>query len=324
MYTLVTGASGFIGRALCAALIAQEVKVRCVSRRADMFVSSIPQTVISHQAGEWVSVGDIGPDTDWTAALDNVDAVVHLAARAHLMKECVRDSLAEYRRVNVLGTERLFQMAQSAGVRRFVYVSSIGVNGRVTTDYPFTEESSIKPEDPYAVSKWEAECVLPNRANESGMEIVIIRPPLVYGPGVPGNFLRLLHWVDKGMPLPLGSIRNRRSLIALDNLVDILMLCLKHPHAVGEIFSVSDGESLSTPELIRRLARELGRSVRLVPFPENFLRCAARLLGCQKDMERLFSSLEIDSTKMRLLLDWVPSISVDEGLRRTAHWYLAK
>lgn len=312
---LVTGANGFIGRKLCVSFEEHGYVIRAAVRE------SSHATGLS-KAANVVAVGAIGTETDWSVALHGVETVVHLAARVHVLREKARDPLAEFRLVNVAGTERLSRMAASAGVRRLVYVSSIKVNGEHTHGSPFTEADTPDPQDAYGLSKREAEQALLKIAAETGLEVVIARPPLVYGPGVGGNFLRMMDWINRGLPLPLGSIRNSRSLIYLDNLVHALVLCATHPRAAGEIFLVSDGEDVSTPELIRRLARAMERRPRLVAFPPALLRLAGLLTGKSDEVERLLGSLRVDSSKIRGELQWTPSFSIDQGLRETARWYL--
>jgi len=239
------------------------------------------------------------------------------------MQEKAADLLSEFRYVNTAGTEHLARAAARAGIRRLVYASSIKVNGEQTTKVPFTEDDESAPGDPYAISKWEAEQALQRTSADSGLEIVVVRPPLVYGPGVKGNFLRLIHWVDKGIPLPLSKVRNRRSLIALDNLVDVLMRCIESPRAAGQTLLVADGEDLSTAELIRWLAEALGRRARLFPFPPSLLRLAAKLLGMEDVTSRLLGSLVVDTSKVKKLLNWDPPVSVRDGLQQTVRWYLS-
>ncbi len=312
MRILVTGANGFVGAKLCTVLPRPGSVVRAGCRRG----GTVPAG-----AQEVARIGDAGPEADWTAALAGVDAVVHLAARVHVMREESRDPLAEFRRVNVAGTRRLAECAVQAGVRRFVYVSSIKVNGERTGSRPFTETDPPCPEDAYAQSKYEAEMALREIAARTGMEIVIVRPPLVYGPGVKGNFLALLRVVQMGLPLPLASCNNRRSLVGLSNIADLLALCVTHPAAAGETFLAADGEELSTPELLRRAGRALGRPARLFPVPPALLRAGARMLGRAGAGERLCGSLQIDISRTRRILGWNPPSSVDEELARTAQWY---
>lgn len=319
MTTLVTGGSGLVGGALISLLMRNDVDVRIAMRpqskfRPEGFTRAIPAYIIS----------DVGPATDWTDALDGVQSVIHLAARVHVMKEKANDPLAEFRHVNTLGTTRLAHMAARAGVKRLVYVSTIKVNGESTAGSPFDEDDTPRPSDPYAISKWEAEQELHRISAETGMQIVIVRPPLVYGPGVGGNFLTMLKWMDRGIPLPLASVDNQRSLVGLNNLVSVLMACLSQPRASGELFLASDGEDLSTPELLRRTAQALGKSPRLFPFPVGLLRRTARLFAKGNACERLCGSLTVDSSKANRVLGWNPVSTVDDELRRTAEWYLRR
>lgn len=258
-------------------------------------------------------LGRVNGDAAWQAALSGIDAVVHLAARVHVMRESASDPLAEFRRVNVAASLKLARQAATAGVRRFVYLSSVKVNGESGT---YTESHPPAPEDAYGVSKHEAEVGLRRIADETGLEVVIIRPPLVYGPGVRANFRALMRAVARGIPLPLGAIDNRRSLVASDNLADFILACLDQPAARNETFLVSDGEDLSTTDLIRRLARVMGRPARLLPVPASLLMAAATLAGQRDVARRLLGSLQVDISKARRLLNWAPRISVDEGLRR--------
>jgi UDP-glucose 4-epimerase len=262
---------------------------------------------------ERVVVGDLSPATDWATATSDIDVVIHLAARVHVMRDAADDPLAEFRRINVEGTLNLGRQAAAAGVRRMVYLSSIKVNGDRGV---FTETDPPAPTDPYGISKQEAEVGLRRLSAETRMESVIIRPPLVYGPGVKANFQKLMRAIARGMPLPLGAVHNRRSLVGLDNLVDFILTCAEDSAAAGETFLVSDGEDLSTSELIRRLARAMGRPARLIPVPPALLSTAAMALGRGDMAQRLFGSLEADITKARTLLGWTPPVSVNEGLRR--------
>jgi UDP-glucose 4-epimerase len=262
-------------------------------------------------------VGDINAGTNWVAALDGADAVIHLAARVHIMRDTARDPLAEFRRVNTEGTLNLARQAADAGVRRFIFLSTIGVNGNATQpEVAFKENDASLPHDPYSVSKHEAEVGLRGIARSTGMEVVIIRPTLVYGKNAPGNFGKLTRLVACGMPLPLASIPNRRSLVGIDNLVDFIITCLEHPAAANETFLISDGEDLSTPDLIQRMARAMNRPAHLLPVPKSMLMAAATMLGKHDMAQRLCSSLRVDTWKARTLLAWNPPVSVDEGLRR--------
>jgi nucleoside-diphosphate-sugar epimerase len=330
MRVLVTGADGFIGRALCKTLIQSGHHVRRAVRTGvslDGAGYSRGQGVSASLArdnlgmAETIAVGAIGPETDWTLALADIEAVVHLAARVHVLYDKVRDPLTEFRQVNVFGSARLAETAAAVGVRRLVYVSSIKVNGESTLGQVFTEADVPAPQDAYGQSKLEAEQVLHRISEKTCLELVIVRPPLVYGPGVGANFLRMMNWINRGFPLPFASVHNLRSLIYLGNLVDALISCLMHPRAAGEIFLVSDGEDVSTPELIRRLAQAMGRSPRLVSFPLALLRLAGSLSGNSAELGRLLASLRIDSSRIRRELRWNPPFSMDQGLQETAAWY---
>ena len=307
---LVTGATGLVGRAVAEQLVLDERAVRVAVRK--------PGTKLDQ--AEVVAVGDIGEKTDWTAALEGVDCVIHCAARAHVLRDASSDPLLAYREVNVQGTRRLAKQASECGVRRLVFVSSVKVNGeRTEPGMPFTFAAPAGPEDAYGQSKWEAEQSLHELGARAALEVVIVRPPLVYGPQAKGNFARLIELVRKGIPLPLGAVNNQRSLVALDNLVDLLVRCIDHPAAPGQTFLVSDGEDLSTQELVRRQAKAMGRPVRLVPVPVGLLRAAGRLTGKSKEVERLVSSLQVDIRHTQETLGWTPPVSVDEGLRRAVN-----
>ncbi len=309
---LVTGANGFVGKALCELLFAHGMTVTAAIRNEasmqnDRF-SSIP-------------VGDIDGNTRWDEALKNIDCVVHLAARVHVMKETASSPLAEFRRVNCDGSGKLARDAAAAGVKRLIYLSTIKVNGELTDGEPFTEQVNSAPLDPYGVSKWEAENLLRQTASETGMEVVIIRPPLVYGPGVKGNFLTLLKSVSKGVPLPFALVNNRRSLVALGNLVDMIRECVANPMAANETFLVSDGEDLSTAELIKCIAKAMGRSPRLLPLPPQWLIAGASIAGKKVLADRLLGSLQVDSGKAARVLGWQPPQTVAQGIARVVDWY---
>lgn len=312
---LVTGATGFVGSALATALAKHNPITLAVRKSA----------AYTPPAGTDVSVVEqtLSAQEDWSAALKGVRTVVHCAARAHIVNDTSRDPLAEFRRVNVEGTLRLATQAAAAGVKRLIFISSIKVNGEQTdAGQPFTADQQPVPDDPYGVSKLEAERGLRSLARESGLEVVIIRPPLVYGPGVKANFLALMQCIWRGIPLPLGAVTaNRRSFVALDNLVDLIATCIGHPAAANQVLLVSDAEDVSTEQLLRRMGRALGRPARLMPVPVMLLKCGATLLGRRGMAQRLCGSLQVDIGRTRELLAWEPPLSFDEGLQRTTeHW----
>lgn len=308
---LLTGGSGFVGTGLLGRLHEDKLEVRVIVRRQ---IHSLP-----HQA----IIADLGPDTDWSAALKDVTTVIHAAARVHMMQDEAADPLGEYRLVNVAGTMNLARQAAAAGARRFIFVSSIKVNGeRTAAGRPYRADDVPAPVDPYGISKHEAEQQLCELATQTGMEVVIIRPVLVYGPGVKGNFRTLLRWLQRGVPLPLGAIHNRRSLVSLENLVDLIITCVDHPAAANQTFLVSDGEDLSTTELLRRAAAAMKTCARLIPVPMEALQLAGGLLGRGAMAERLCGSLQVDISKTRELLGWSPPVRVDAALERTARDFL--
>lgn len=265
--------------------------------------------------------GDIGPSTDWSGALDGIDTVIHLANRAHVMRDAATDPLETYRCVNVAGTQRLAEQAAAAGVRRFIYISSLKVNGEQTSERAFYEGDTPDPGDPYGISKWEAEQQLNQLASRAALEVVVLRPPLMYGPGVKANFLRLMQMVDRGIPLPLSAVRNQRSLLYVGNLVDALLQCIQHPGAAGQTFLISDGEDVSTPDLICRIANALARPVRLISVPVWLLRKAGQLTRKTAEINRLLGSLTVDSRTIRQSLGWTPPYTMSQGLQETAHWF---
>lgn len=312
--TLVTGANGFIGSILCKRLLGDGYWVRG-SVRTNKGLSILPKGV------DAVKIDSVGPETNWSKALTGISTVVHLAARVHIMKDAATDPLSEFRNINVAGTEHLADMAAKVGVKRFVFLSTIKVNGEQTTDRPFTEIDSPYPVDPYAISKWEAEQALLKISKETKLEVVVLRPPLVYGPGVKANFFRLLQLVDRGIPLPFLNIDNRRSLIYIGNLVDAIIACCINPNAKGETFLVSDGEDVSTPELIRMIALAMDKNPKLFPFPQAFLRVLGTLTGKKEEIDRLFGSLCIDNSKIRKVLNWEPPFSMRDGIQETVKWH---
>lgn len=312
---LVTGANGFVGKA---------VLERCISDRTHEVRGAVRGDPGKMPAGaSVVRVDDLLPNTDWSRAVTGVQAIVHTAARVHVMRDSARDPLAEFRRVNVEGTLNLARHAVASGVRRFIFISSIKVNGEETPiGRPFTAGDTPAPIDPYGVSKLEAEHALTRLAAESGLEVVIIRPVLVYGSGVKGNMLSLMRWLSQGIPIPLGAVGNKRSLVALDNLVDLITTCVRHPAAARQTFLVSDDEDLSTTALLRRTAAALGKRARLVPVPVSILRAGARLAGKPDVARRLCDSLQVDISRTRELLGWAPPVGVDVALEKMAEYFL--
>lgn len=306
MKILITGANGFTGRALSAEAFRRGFRV-CAAVRE---LCTLPSCI------DIISVGDIDCSTNWSQALRGCDAVIHLAARAHVRDKVENNPLEDFRRVNFKGTMNLALQAAAAGVRRFVFISSIGVNGAETSRAPFSYLDQPAPHSSYAASKYEAELGLQKLGKETGMEIVIIRPPLIYGPNAPGNFGSMMRWLMLGIPLPLGSIKNRRSFVALDNLVDLILICVMHPKAANKIFLVSDGEDLSTTELLRRIGRAMNRPVFLLPVPASYLAFAAKIFNKMSMAQSLMGTLQVDISHTCEVLNWIPPVSVDEGLRR--------
>lgn len=313
---LVTGASGFVGRALVERLVADRRHSVRVAVRTPL--TDLPPAV------KQIRIGDIDATTEWRAALAGIEIVVHAAARVHVMRERQHDPLAAFRQVNVAGTLRLAQEAAAAGLRRLVFLSSIKVNGESTSPgRPFREDDAPAPLDPYGISKREAEDGLLALARTTPMQVVIVRPPLVYGPGVRANFASLMRLVRSGVPLPLGAIDNRRTFVALDNLVDLIATCIDHPAAANQIFLAGDAEDLSTTDLLRRLGAALGRPARLVPMPARWIESMAGLLGRRGIADRLCGSLQVDIHKAARVLGWTPPRDVDTALRATAERFLA-
>jgi nucleoside-diphosphate-sugar epimerase len=298
---MVTGGNGFIGRELLLRFSAYHGAVVGALRACQ-------EPSLTLASIEYRTVTVVDSTTNWSQALNGISCVVHCAAIAHGKSGDVRE-------VNVAGTLNLAHQAAEAGVARFVFLSSIGVNGNVNTR-PFTVEDEPNPSDSYAQSKWEAEQGLWDIQRETGIEIVIIRPPLVYGPGAPGNFGSLVRWVEKGIPLPLGAIHNKRSLVALDNLVDLIATCIDHPAAANQVFLAGDGEYISTTELLRGVARAMGKPSRLIPVPTGLLMMVAAMLGKKAVAQRLLGSLQVDISKAQNLLSWQPPLTVEQGLKR--------
>lgn len=310
---LVTGATGFVGSVLCDVLAQSGYVVRAAVRDSGRTPSCVAECVVT---------GDLGEDARWHEALKGVDSVIHLAARAHILGDS-NDNSALYRQANALNTLILARQAAAAGIRRFVFLSSVKVNGEATTERPFNASDHPHPRDAYGESKWEGERFALAVGEQSGMEVAIVRSPLIYGPGVKANFLRLMRWVDKEWLLPLGSARNKRSLVSVWNLCDLLLKMLTSPIVPGRVWMVSDGEDLSTPQLIRRIASAMDRRARLLPVPVQVLRLLGFALGYRAEVMRLCGSLEVDIKETREALGWSPPVPVNEALQRTVRWYLS-
>lgn len=336
----MTGATGFVGGALVNKLLLNGYEIAAlVKERSAALASSVEQKI----------VGNLTEDTDFTSILQPNDIVIHVAGRAHIMYPTDTDEeLEAFRKVNTAATLNLARQSAASGTKRFIFISSIGVNGNQTeniskkehanhiqeecsgrgggfTDSGVFRETDIpNPHNAYSLSKWEAEQGLMEISRETGMEVVIIRPPLVYGPGVKGNFASMIHWLKKSIPLPLGAIDNRRSLVAVDNLVNFIELCMWHPRAANETFLIADGEDVSTTELLRRVANALGKKLLLIPVPVSWLTFFAKLLGKQAKVEQLLGSLQVDITKARELLDWRPPISMQQQLANMAEWEVSR
>lgn len=306
---LITGVTGFIGQRLAVILFESGFEVSGTTRK-------------STANSNYIIVENIDSSAHWNHCLKGIDCVVHLAARVHEMNDTSSDPLKEFRTVNSEGTIHLANACVEAGVKRLIYLSSIKVNGECTIDHPISELDKTDPKDFYALSKFEAEVALLGISKKSDLEVVILRPPLVYGAGVKANFHNMMKWLNKEIPLPFGAIYNKRSLIYLDNLIDLIVTCIKHPNAVNEIFLVSDGEDLSTPELLNRVSLALGKKSWLLPVNQKILEYFLMLIGKEKLAQRLCGSFQIDISKAKNLLNWTPPITVDEGLRKVAEHYL--
>ncbi len=318
MRVLVTGATGFVGRALCKTLIQAGHDVSAAVRNPN--AADIPEGVTPH------GIGDIGPDTDWSKALAGADAVIHLAARAHMVDESIADAAAQFNRVNAEGTAHLAEAAANAGIDRFVYLSTVKVMGEGGGEgggegAPYRETDAPRPEGAYGESKLAGEKALTEVAANTSLEPVILRPPLVYGPGAKANFLTLLKICQMAPPLPFSAVRNKRSLIYLGNLVDAVILCLGAEQAAGETYFVCDDEALSTPELLRHVAQALGRPARLFPVPKALLRLAGAITGKSEAISILLSDLQVEKEKIHRQLGWNPPFNVVQGLKITADWF---
>ena len=308
---LVTGANGFVGQVLVAALNEQNINVVCVGRNESKANTKI-----------FFAVPDFCALQVWQKPLSGCVTVIHLAARVHVMQDTAKNPLQEFLAVNLHGTVNLAQAAAKAGVKRFVFVSSVKVNGEFTENQPFSESDIPQPQDAYAISKWEAEKALRQIEKETGMEVVIVRPPLVYGAGVKANFASLLKVVNKKLPLPLASVQAKRSLIYVGNLVDVIIVCASNPKAAGQTYLVSDGDALTMPQLIKNMAFALNKRSYILPFPVSMMRLLAKVVGKTSSVDRLTQSLVIDGSKIRQELDWKPPFTMDQGLKLTADWYL--
>jgi len=315
MKILVTGATGFIGSAIARQVSTQnDFQVIATVRSESSFLPSNIKQIL---------VGNLLATTNYSETVEKVDVLVHAAARVHVMRDDDNEPMTKFRQVNVAGTLNLARQAADAGVKRFVFISSIKVNGEDTNSgTKFSPDDDFIPTDPYGLSKYEAEQGLLDLAKITGMEVVIIRPPLVYGPDVQANFLSMIKWINKGVPLPLGAVHNQRSLVALDNLVSFIIHCVKHPKAANEVFLISDGEDVSTTELLQKVAKAFGKNTLLLPVPVVLMTFVAQLLGKRDMASRLFGSLQVDSSKACDLLGWKPVITMDEQLKKTAIAYL--
>jgi len=310
---LITGADGFIGKALCAEMVFRGWKVRASVRSREK-IKNLPEEI------GIIETGSIGLDTEWTHALDNVDSVVHLAGRVHVMEDSSSDPLSEYRIVNTAGTEKLAKSAVSMGVRRFVFMSTVKVNGEGRAG-SYNEDDMPDPKGPYGMSKWEAEKKIMEVARETGMEVVIIRIPLVYGPGVKTNFLKLLKAVDKGIPMPFAGINNRRSMIYIYNLTDLIIKSMTDPKASGKTYFASDCEDVSTADLIKNISTVLGKNSRLFHLPLPVIKLLGNITGYTDEIDKLTGSLTVDSSLAKKELNWTPPFTLVQGLKETTEWY---
>ncbi|WP_135081447.1 SDR family oxidoreductase [Terasakiella sp. SH-1] len=303
---LVTGATGFVGSRLCQFLNEQSISVRGSTRRP-------PHT--HNQKIEYINIGDINNDTNWQDALKNIDIVVHCAARVHIMNDIADNPLEEFRKTNVEGTRQLADQAAQHGVKRFIFLSSIKVNGESSSpNFPFKNSDRPHTEDPYGQSKWEAEQALNAIAAKSNMEVCIIRPSLIYGPGVKANFKRLQNLATKGWPVPFGSLNNLRSYVFIDNLCDCIKICLTHPQAANQTFLISDGHDLSVRQLYEKLCFAQGHKAKLINIPAKWMELIAKVLGKQDQVGRLTQYLQVDSTPLQSKLGWQPPVSVDQAI----------
>ena len=313
---LITGATGFVGQAVCKKLREGGHMLTGTTRTPDQGAG--PERVPLYH------IPEIGPDTDWSQAVSGADIVIHLAARVHVMKDRSPDPLADYRNVNTAGTRKLAQQAAAAGVKRFVFISTIKVAGENSPVSGFTEDDHAMPEDPYGVSKWEAEQALADISRSTGLEVVILRPPLVYGPGVKGNFLSLFEAINKNRVLPLGAIQNHRSFLSVFNLADAIATAAEHPNAAGQTFFVADEHAISTPDLVRKIAAALDTKPRLINFPLGLLKIAGFLTGKSAAVQRVAGSLTVNTRRIQTQLNWHPPVLMEDGLKETADWFKSK
>ena len=310
---LVTGATGFVGRAVVERLVADDSSRQVV-------VAVRQKELVWPKGVEPYFIKSIWPSPNWLFVLKGITVVIHCAARVHVMNDHEADPLLEFRRINVEGTLDLARQAVAAGVRRFVFISTVKVNGEATqVGHPFTEDDTPAPKDAYAISKMEAEDALRTLALQTGMEVVIIRPPLIYGPGVKANFGAMMRWIQLGVPLPFGTINNLRSFVSLDNLVDLIVVCITHPRAANQTFLVSDGEDVSTTQLLRRIGAMLGCGATLVPVPISIIKIIGTLVCKPHIARRLCGTLQVNTNKIRTLLDWRPPLTLDAGLKKVLH-----
>lgn len=305
MKIVLTGATGFLGSHI----------LEYLQSKPSVQVTALVRKQIEPKAAKIIKIDDIGPNTDWSKVLQGQQVVIHTAAIAHIQEGETLGQQAEYRRVNVQGTINLARQAAISGAKRFIYISSIGVNGNKNSR-PFTEDDKVNPQGIYASSKWEAEKGLWDIQRETGIELVIIRPPLVYGPNAPGNFGNLIRWIERGIPLPLGAVCNKRSLVSIDNLVDLIVICIGHPSASNQVFLAGDGCDISTTELIHGIAKAMGMHLYLLPIPASILMYCSVLVGKKHVAQKLIGSLQVDISKARNLLGWEPPVSLEDGLRK--------
>jgi len=313
---LITGATGFVGQAVCKKLREGGHMLTGTTRTPDQGAG--PERVPLYH------IPEIGPDTDWSQAVSGADIVIHLAARVHVMKDRSPDPLADYRNVNTAGTRKLAQQAAAAGVQRLVFISTIKVAGENSPASGFNEDDPPMPEDPYGVSKWEAEQALADISRSTSLEVVILRPPLVYGPGVKGNFLSLFEAINKNRVLPLGAIQNHRSFLSVFNLADAIATAAEHPNAAGQTFFVADEHAISTPDLVRKIAAALDTKPRLINFPLGLLKIAGFLTGKSAAVQRVAGSLTVNTRRIQTQLNWHPPVLMEDGLKETADWFKSK